>query len=185
MRRLGVVLLGLVSFLGLPADGGAAPPAGELVHERFEDTFEEPDFCGTGETVTVTDRFVGNLRIGESGGDPEQALRGSFSVRITFSFEDRTVVLHEAGRFTNEIVSGQESGVHTHRFTEVGLRGAVQGKPGGRLVRDAGRITFEATFDEDDEVIDEEILDIKGPHELFTAEEDFFCPTITEALGIG
>ena len=185
MRRLGVVLLGLVSFLGLPAVGGAAPPSGELVHERFEETFDEPDFCGTGETVTITDRFVGNIRIGESGGDPEQALRGSFTARTTFSFEGRTAVWHKAGRFTNEIVSGQESGVHTHRFTEVGLRGAIQGKPGGRLVRDAGRITVEVTFDENDEVIDEEIVEIKGPHELFTSGEDFFCPTVTEALGIG
>ena len=52
-------------------------------------------------------------------------------------------------------------------------------------MRDAGRLTYEVTFDENDQILGDEILDIKGPHELFTAGEDVFCPTVTEVLGIG
>ena len=147
------------------------------------ETFEEADFCGTGETVTVTDRFHTTFVVGESGGDPEQRLRGTYTVRTTFTFGDRSATYHEAGRFMNEIISGLESGAHTHRQVEVGLRGAIRG-PGGRIVRDAGVIAFEITFDADDEVTDVQIIDVKGPHELFDAG-DFFCPAVTEALGIG
>ena len=66
---------------------------------------------------------------------------------------------------------------------EAGLRGAIRG-PGGLIVRDAGVITFEVTFDANDEVTDVQVIDVKGPHDLFDAG-DFFCPAVTEALGIG
>jgi len=183
--RWRVVIAGCVAALTLPAVGSAAPPRGEIEHNRSVETFLEENFCGTGESVTVTIRSVETVLVGESGGDPEQRLRGSFNFRATFTFGDRSATYQEAGRFTNEIISGVESGVHTHRFTEIGLRGAIRSAPGGRIVRDAGRITFEVTFDENGEPIgDPNVLEIKGPHELFFAG-DFFCPAVTEALGIG
>jgi len=179
------VVAGLVAVLAVPAVGGAAPPTttGAVQHERFVDTFEEEDFCGTGETVTVIDRFHTTFFVGESGGDPEQRLRGTYTVRSTFTFGDRSATYHEAGHFTSEIISGLESGVHTHLNVETGLRGAIRG-PGGLIVRDAGVIAFEVTFDANDEVTDVQVIDVKGPHDLFDAG-DFFCPAVTEALGIG
>jgi hypothetical protein len=51
------------------------------------------------------------------------------------------------------------------------------------LLRDAGLIVFEITF-EGDEFISQETLLVKGPHP--DAESDFtlFCEVMTEALGI-
>ncbi len=102
------------------------------------------------------------------GGDPEQRLRGTYTVRSTITFGDWSATYHEAGHFTNIIISGLESGVHTHLNVETGLRGAIRG-PGGLIVRDAGVITFEVTFDANDEVTDVQVIDVKGPHDLFDA----------------
>ena len=180
MRRFAVVA-GLVSVLAFPAVGGAVPPTtGAVQHERVVNTFEEPNFCGTGETVTFIDRYHNTFSVGEIDGDT--LIRGTYTVRTTITFGDRSATYHEAGHFS-ELISGPESGAHTSLIVQTGLRGAIRG-PGGLIVRDAGSITFEVTFDETGEETDVEVIDVKGPHELFDAG-DFFCPAVTEALGIG
>ena len=55
---------------------------------------------------------------------------------------------------TNEIVSGLESGVHTHEFVESGLKATFKLSHGGLLTRDAGSLTYRITFDENDEELD-------------------------------
>ena len=109
--------------------------------------------------------------MGEIGGDT--LIRGTYTVRTTITFGDRSATYHEAGHFT-ELISGPESGAHTSLIVQTGLRGAIRG-PGGLIVRDAGSITFEVTFDETGEETEVEVINVKGPHELFDAG-DFFCP---------
>ena len=83
---------------------------------------------------------------------------------------------------TNEIVSGLESGVHTHEFVERGLKATFKLSHGGLLTRDAGSLTYRITFDENDEELDFEVVPIRGPHLAF--EEDLFCSTLVPALGL-
>jgi hypothetical protein len=54
---------------------------------------------------------------------------------------------------TNEIVSGAESGVHTHELVERGPRPRST-CPRWALTRDVGSLTYRVTFDEKDRKID-------------------------------
>ena len=104
--------------------------------------------------------------------------------RITYTNPENglTVVEHWAVSSTNEIVSGVESGVHTHEFVERGLKATFKLARGGLLTRDAGSLTSRITLDENDEEIDFEVVSIRGPHPAF--EEDLFCSTLVPALGL-
>ena len=72
------------------------------------------------------------------------------------------MVEHWAFSTTNEIVSGLESGVHTHEFVERGLKATFKLANGRLLTRDAGSLTYRITFDENDEEIDFEVVSIRG-----------------------
>ncbi len=61
------------------------------------------------------------------------------------------------------IVTGQESGPHTHEFTANGLRGKLQAANGRVLLRDAGSATYRVSFDENDEFTGLEIVSVRGP----------------------
>jgi hypothetical protein len=129
---------------------------------------------------------VANVWIGTNGGDPTQQVKATVNLRITYTNPDTgaSVVEHWAFVSTNEIVSGLESGVHTHEFVERGLKAKFKLAKGGLLTRDAGNLTYRVTFDANDEVIDFEVVSIRGPHPAFESEGDFFCSTLVPALGL-
>ena len=54
---------------------------------------------------------------------------------------------------------------------------------GGVLLRDAGYVVTRDTFD-GDELIDQEILVNKGPHPDLESGFELFCETVVPALGI-
>ena len=74
--------------------------------------------------------------------------------------------------------------MHTHEFTENGLKAMFRLKKGGVITRDAGSLTYRVTFDENDIVTDFEVVTIHGPHPGFEYEGDFFCDTLVPALGL-
>ena len=111
-------------------------------------------------------------------------MKAVIKLRTTYTNPDNgvSVVEHWAFSRTNEIVSGLESGVHTHEFVERGLKATFKLANGRLLTRDAGSLTYRITFDEDDEEVDFEVVSIRGPHPAF--EEDLFCSTLVPALGL-
>ncbi len=174
-----VLLLGVVLAAPFAASGG---PGGKPIHETIDDTFLIEDFCGTGETVIGVATGKARIWIGETGGDPTQEVKISFNVKTTYMHGSVSLLEHSAGQFTNEIVSGLESQAHTHRFVETGLRAKLKLPHGGVLTRDAGRIVYEVSFDENDEFVDLEVISVSGPHPAFTS--DIFCEVATAAFGI-
>lgn len=155
-------------------------------HEHFSDEGVDTDFCGIGATV----EFAGGGRItgwvGETGGDPDQVLKATFNYRFTLTnpLNGAAVIDSAAGMSANVIVAGLEAGPgpHTHRFTENGLRAKLQLANGRVLTRDAGSITFEASFDENDELTGVTVIDVNGPHAGF--DSSVWCDAAVEALGL-
>jgi hypothetical protein len=74
--------------------------------------------------------------------------------------------------------------VHTHEFTERGLKAMFRLGGGGVLTRDAGAITYRVSFNEFDEFTGLEVVTIHGPHPGFNFEGDLFCETLVPALDL-
>lgn len=182
LRR--ILVAALVAAIGVTAVAGAsaAPPIKdvEIIDER------DTNFCGTGEAIDVEGTVRSTLWIGETGGDPNQVVRAHIDVDITYTDPDTGAAVVERWSFTsrNEIIEGLETGVHTHQFTETGLKAMFRVKGGGVVTRDAGSLTYRITFDANDNVTDFELVTIHGPHPLFTFEGDPFCDTLVAALGL-
>lgn len=155
---------------------------------RDRDTFSDTntDFCGTGQTVLIEGSAVANVWVGLTGGDDEQEIKMTLNLMIRYTNPETgaTVFEHWALLRTNEIISGLESGVHTHEFTERGLKATYVLVGGGLITRDAGSLTYRVTFDEDDNVIDFELVQMHGPHPQFTGESPGFCETLVPALDL-
>ena len=179
-----MLVAALAAAIGLSAVAAsfAAPPIREI--EIVDDT--DPDFCGTGAAIEIEGTIKLTLWLGETGGDPEQALRTHLNIHLTYTNPDTgdAVVERWSVTRTNEIVSGLESGPHTHEFVENGLKATYRLVNGGLLTRDAGSLTYRVSFDENDDVTDFEAITIHGPHPNFTSEGDPFCDTLVPALGL-
>ena len=182
MKR--ILVATLLAAIGLSAVAGvsAAPPIRDVVTISESD----PDFCGTGDLVTIEGTIRSKAWLGTTGGDPNQAVKAQLNIHITYTNPDTGVYVVERWSFsaTNEIISGLESGVHTHEFTERGLKAMFRLGGGGVLTRDAGVITYRVTFDEDDNVTDFQLITMHGPHPGFSYEGDLFCDTLVPALGL-
>jgi hypothetical protein len=181
MKQLRFLLLVPIT-LGLalmPTAASAAPPEVNQFRDVFTDT--DPDFCGTGQTVEVE----GDVRITDWFSPPDGPFMTTFSGTVTFTNPDTglSVVNSFSGHSTETIISGDPEGIHTVLATTTGLPEKIQTENGPVLLRDAGLIVFEITF-EGDEFISQKTLLVKGPHP--EAESDFtlFCEVMTEALGI-
>jgi hypothetical protein len=181
MKQLRLLLLVPIT-LGLalmPTAASAAPPEVNQFRDVFTDT--DPDFCGTGQTVDVE----GDVRITEWFSPPDGPFMTTFSGTVTFTNPDTGLSVDDSfsGHSTETIISGDPEGIHTLLVTTTGLPVKLQTVNGPVLLRDAGLIVFEITF-EGGEFISQETLLVKGPHP--DAESDFtlFCEVMTEALGI-
>lgn len=182
MNRILVAALVAAMGLTVAAAASAAQPL------QFLDVIDETDadFCGTGETVEIEGTVRTTIWTGTTGGDPTQDLRVVVNIHITYTNPASGAAVVERWSFmgTNEIVSGLESGVHTHEFTENGLKATFRLAGGGLLSRDAGSLTYRVTFDANDVVTGFELVTMHGPHPAFSAEGDYFCDTLVAALGL-
>ena len=162
----------------LSAPAHAASPQPEKF--SFADSYAEKDFCGTGATVRITFSVKGVMFLSPKNVDYAETYR----VKQTFTYGDTTVVGHAAGRFTSKLVSVDAKGEQTFAFTSKGLPESFRLKGGGGLItRDAGKITFLVTLNEDGEFVSEEIIQ-SGPHPQADSGFTLFCEVIPEALGI-
>jgi hypothetical protein len=180
MRRALMLLFALLALLSAAA--ATAGPGGKPLHDVWSDDFVDTDFCGTGADVAIHVEANEKLWFGETGGDPEQVLKATFNIEVTFTYGSTTLIERSAGESLNTIVVGLESGAHTHEFVERGLRARLKLANGRVLIRDAGVITYRVSFDANDEFIGLEIVDVSGPHPAFDSEA--WCDAATDALGI-
>jgi hypothetical protein len=180
-RILVATLAAAIGLMGVAA-AFAAPPIKEAI------VIDESDanFCGTGEVIEIDGAIHNTLWIGTTGGDPTQVVRAHVNIDITYTNPDNGAAVVERWSFmsTNQIISGLESGVHTHEFTENGLKAKFKLAHGRVITRDAGSLTYRVTFDANDQVTDFEPVTIHGPHPGFNYEGNLFCDTLVPALGL-
>ena len=175
------VLASATAAAAVPSIAGAEPP--DRFHAHFSDTFLDVEVCpgvivDISTDVVVTeraffdnegnfDRFMSTV----SGRETWTADNGN-SVRIQYSnqFLTRDPVIDEAAR--------------TITFTDTfkGLPEKIMTRQGPVLTRDAGLITFTATFDLDTgDLISQDVI-ISGPHPEADSDFTLFCEVITAAL---
>lgn len=161
-----------VAAVAAPASGASA-----VMHDRFTETFTDTDFCGSGLTVENAVRGVQNFTDDSSG------FKASGSVRdvITNPANGKSVVVSSAGQFTSTLVDGDLEGVHRFAVTAKGLAEKIRTAHGRVLLRDAGLITFLDTFD-GDQFISGEIVVNRGPHPEADSGFRLFCDTVVPAL---
>jgi hypothetical protein len=177
-------IVAVAALLAFPVTAGAGPGGGPTFHDHGTDAGVDPNFCGTGVAVEFAGRFNFVTWLAETGGEV-QPIKESFNYSFTLTNPKtgRSIVDSAAGTRENEIIHGLESGPHTHLITEKGLRGKLKLANGRTLLHDSGTITFEISFDADDNVTGIEVLQVHGPHPGF--DSDLWCDTATAALGIG
>jgi hypothetical protein len=159
--------------LAAPVAASAAPG----FHDRFDETSDLPDFCGSGVTVQVRDVVVGN------GHETDTGLTVSFNETLTFTYGDRSITSHAAGRLVFELVEGDSfEGPHTEFVTETGVRAQLKVPGGGLVESDAGNLQYVITIDENGDVVDLQIVKDAGHHEQF--DSDVFCDAALPLLGI-
>jgi hypothetical protein len=174
-RRLGAGAVVAAAFMALAGPAFGSPPT--VIHDRVADEFTDANFCGSGLTVDVDVAGVQNVRL---DGD---SFRSSGQVRavLTNPENGNAVILSSAGQMRAELVSGDPDGLHTIHATFRGLAQKIQTADGSVLLRDAGVITFADTFD-GQEFVGSEIVVNKGPHPQADSGFTLFCETVVPAL---
>ncbi len=137
--RRALVGLAAATLAGVAVGGAGTASAGgpdDHVHNYFQ--FTDDDFCGTGQSVDADGDFLFNVWR-EQSGTQITAIKSTITGTITWTnpATGLSVVEHWAGMDTTPIVEGVESGVHTHRITEHGLRAKLARPRTGRS--DQGR----------------------------------------------
>lgn len=172
----------VLAVLAIPQVAAARPPD---FRDRIDDTYEIENFCDTGVTVTAHERTVGNAW------DDGATFKSSFNSRTTYTYGDKSVRDHWAGRTVVAVTEGEDfESPHTELLEQKGLRAYLKEPGGGTVTRDAGNIRFFVTFGPDgadeDEFPDFESLEVvkdAGDHPDFY--EPVWCGAATELLGIG
>jgi hypothetical protein len=172
---LGVALMALVGAPGALAAGQE--------HNHFRDVFTDvdTDFCGTGQTINV----AGNVLVNEWEAPHKGDFRTTAVGTVTFTnpATDDVVINRFASQASDVFVSGDPEGIHVVESTVRGLPELLKTPHGGVLLRDAGYVVIRNTFD-GDELIDQEILVDRGPHPDLESDFELFCQTVLPALGI-
>jgi hypothetical protein len=173
MRRTLLVLLTLGVLAVVPAGASAAKPD---FHDHGTDTFTDPDFCGTGESVDVVESF------NAIGYDSDTEFRLAISVRDAITYNGMTVYAQLAGRVHAVATEGVFGGAHTELVRESGLRSKLRIPGQGVLTSDHGLLVYELTFDETGEVVDVNVIKDAGGHPDFF--DPVWCEAATSAFGI-
>jgi hypothetical protein len=189
-RRRGAAVAGfaLTTLAGTLGATRTASADGPDAHEHNHFEFTESDFCGTGQAVDAQGDFLFNVWR-EPSGSTVAAIKSTINGSITWTnpATGQSVVEHWAGMDTTPIVEGDESGVHTHRVTEHGVRAKLMVPGYGVLTRDAGRLEYDLYFDELDNILGFEGISVSGPHPQalsIAAGDDLWCTTAIAALGL-
>ena len=174
MRRILIVSAVLAALALMPAGAAAAPPD---FHDHFTESFTDPDFCGTGAAVDVTQTIVAN------GYDQSDTVfRVSFSVRETLIYNGLTLRSQAAGHAKALATDGVFSGAHTEVVAESGLRSKLWLPGQGVLTSDHGLLLYQLTFDDNGELVDVTVLKDAGGHPDFS--DPVWCAAASAAFGL-
>ena len=175
---IGVAVLALT--LGAVPAAQAAKPG--VNHLTVNESFTDPDYCGTGETVEVTLSFRGvEFLTPNAGLDYVQIAHGAYT--LTNPETGETVINHIANRYTEAIASGDPEAIHTVEAHFIGLNEQLRLEHGALLSRDAGVLVVLSTFN-GDEYVSSEILSITGAQPDAASNYSLFCEITTAALGL-
>ena len=183
VRRLAAATgVGAVLMLMTLAAAPAALAADQQVN-HFRDVFTDvdPDFCGTGQQIDIAVDVRGTEWLAPHQADYKNVVTGT--VTFTNPLTGNTVMNHFANAFWDETVSGDPEGLHVHEFTTKGLPELFKTPHGGVLTLDAGYIVFQVTFDGDEEISSEIVVN-NGPHPQADSNFELFCEIMPEALGL-
>ena len=168
-------LISLALFLALLVTlGGASVSAGAPDHETITGSEDVADFCGTGQTVTVSFRGVLNIwddkAFGHIANTWTNPLNGATAIE-SFSGGGKFRVVDDAG------------GGYTVISERQGMPVQIRLASGRLLLRDAGYIAFHDHFDADDNYLGTDVV-VHGPHPDFEADFQLWCEVMVEALGL-
>ena len=168
----------LLALAATPAAFGAGQQ-----HNRFHDvgTDVDPDFCGTGQAIDIAFDVRGNEFEAPHKADFKSMATGT--VTFTNPATGDVVIQRFAGPIWDTLISGDPEGIHVDESTVKGLPELFKTPHGGILTRDAGYLVVRTTFDGDEFISMEIVLD-KGPHPDIEGDFELFCELTTEALGI-
>jgi len=182
----GVIAAAIVGALALGASSGLAAgpnapcnsPSSKVVSCHFSGSFVDDDFCGTGETVDGS--YEGHFALPPAGNRSSDDRNNSESTQVlTNPATGATVLTHSAYQFTGSTISGDPNGLHTVRWMFKGDTETIRDPRGGVIARDAGNFVVDVTFDGDD-LLGYEIVVDDGGHSLFMND----CSALVPALGL-
>jgi len=187
---LGLIASAMSAMLALGLNSGAAAanphsPCNNSVSARvlnchFSGTFADDDFCDTGQTVDVA--FDGRFAVPLAPTtEPVDSWNNSEAKNVlTNPATGATVLIHSAYRFTQTLISGDPTAVHTVQWAFKGGPEIIRTPHGGVIARDAGNLVVEATFNGDN-FVSAEIVSDRGGHSLFANGD---CSVLVPALGL-
>ena len=172
------LLLASVTALAVLAPSALGAKPVEQFHDHFTDSFSD-ELCGipVDAVVVVTDNF--SLFADESFMD-----RSSFRGTFTNPENGKSIVISSAGLVSGPApIVDEEAGTITFLTSFNGLPEKIQTKNGPVLLRDAGFVTFEDTFDlQTGEPISSDVIVNKGPHPDLDSDFELFGEGIVPAL---
>jgi hypothetical protein len=181
VQRLAVATALAIALMAIAGAPGALARGQE--HDHFRDIFTDvdDDFCETGHTINI----AGNVLVNEWSAPHKGDFKTTASGKITLTnpLTGDTAVSHFAGPTWVVNISGDPEGDHVQEVTVAGLPERWKLVHGRVLIRDAGYVVLRQTI-EDDEVVENEVLVIHGPHPELESDFELFCEVLPEALGI-
>ena len=168
---LGVIGVTLV----LPAVASAGKP---VDHFRSTFSYVDDDFCGTGQSVAGYGTIT--LTAWDLGGGVFKVTR-EFTQSLTNLATGAVIYNHVAGK-TSSVTTDLASGGQTIEFVDTGVRSELRVPSQGILLRDAGNLHWLLSLDANGDVIDVQILELRGPHPDFV--NGSFCAVAASALGL-
>jgi hypothetical protein len=160
------------TFMGLMVLGVSVAPVLAAGPERltFSGSDVDPDFCGTGQTVNLTQKGVLNSWDDKAFGH----------IQTTWTNPANGIAIYDSfsgGGWIEFIDDGD--GAYTVALTRVGQPARLQYVGGPVIVHDAGLIEVHDHFDADDNYLGTDIVVVNGPHPGFDMD---WCDLMIDAL---
>ncbi|TCN39573.1 hypothetical protein EV644_103345 [Kribbella orskensis] len=180
MRRFALVV-GIVVALGLGAVPSAVAANPGVIHFTMTDSFTDPNFCETRHAVDTAISIKQTTFLAPNQPVDVRSV-GVVDFVYTNPQNNATVFRHQAGQFSETIISGDPQGVHTVERTVTGLSGHLHTTDGVVLLG-AGNLVLHEVFN-GDEFVSREIVVNRGPHPNIESDLVLFCEVATAALGL-
>jgi hypothetical protein len=178
MRRLSVLgALFAVASLALMASSASSAPIVEQFHGTFSETFQD-NICGIDGTSVVSG--MDNIQVFADG-----TFKDQFRLNQTFTSAatGKSVLLFVAQQFTGVGPIDNGDGTITFVSTFKGMPEKIKLPNGRVLLRDAGFVSFNDTYDATTGAfLGETISPENGPHPDLDSGFALFCDVIVPAL---